>query len=328
MVIRTATASDAPGICAAHVAAIRVLNRAVYSAEQIEAWAGPRKPDDYQLPIAASRLFVAEENGAITGFSEYNGDEICAVYVHPDFARKGIGRRLFRKVVQALAGAGRKRVWLDASLSSVEFYRAMGCVAKDERVHRIGGKTDLRCRRMEYTLGLAVVRREEPQDVASISDVVERAFRPYSLTLRSEPYIVLALRRAGVLTVSLVAEAEGLVVGHVAISPIRITDGAAAWYGLGPLAVAPEFQRRGIGHGLVTAALAEIQKRGAAGCVVLGDPKYYGRFGFAARPDLQLAGVPPGHFQARSFQTAAATGFVTYHPAFDAQHPSLDGNFH
>lgn len=317
MVIRTATAGDASGICDAHVSAIRVLNRAVYSAGQLEAWAGPRKPEDYQAPISNGRLFVAEEAGTIAGFSEYHGDEICAVYVHPRFSRQGIGRRLFQRVVQELARAGVKKAWLDASLSSVEFYRAMGCVGNIERVHRVGGGTELRCVRMDYAIADVVVRAERPSDIAQIHDVVDRAFQPYSLTSRTEPFIVIELRDAGELAISLVADLEGLIVGHVAVSPVVISDGAKGWYGLGPLAVAPAFQRRGIGCKLVGQALAELEQRGASGCVVLGNPAYYGRFGFRSRSDLRLPGAPPEHFQSCTFKPPPPIGSVAYHAAFN-----------
>jgi putative acetyltransferase len=166
-----------------------------------------------------------------------------------------------------------------------------------------------------------IVRKEESSHAAQISEVVERAFRSQSTTPRSEPYIVLELRRAGELTVSLVAETEGKIVGHVAFSRVQVSDDAKDWYGLGPLAVAPEFQRRGIGRELATVGLNEIRRLGAAGCVVLGNPVYYSRFGFVHRPELVLSGVPPGHFQALAFGKDYPKGFVSYHPAFQAKSP-------
>jgi putative acetyltransferase len=117
-------------------------------------------------------------------------------------------------------------------------------------------------------------------------------------TSHTEQFIVAALRKSGQLTVSLVANADGAVVGHVAISPVSISDGASGWYGLGPISVAPEYQRGGIGSRLMREALRALREHGASGCVVLGEPEYYGRFGFRVDLSLSLPGVPPEYFQA------------------------------
>ena len=109
--------------------------------------------------------------------------------------------------------------------------------------------------------------------------------------------------------------------GHIAFSPVTISDGAADWYGLGPVAVLPEMQGRGIGAALIQAGLAELKARGAAGCVVMGDPAYYGRFGFAATAALTYPGVPPEYFMAQAF-TQSAKGRVAYHEGFAATGPT------
>ena len=88
------------------------------------------------------------------------------------------------------------------------------------------------------------------------------------------------------------------------------------WFGLGPIAVTPDLQRQGIGRGLIEAGLAALRGKGAAGCVVLGSPKFYGRFGFNHRPDCILDGVPPHHFQSLTFGGRPAVGKVSYHRAF------------
>ncbi|TXI51180.1 MAG: N-acetyltransferase, partial [Lysobacter sp.] len=106
---------------------------------------------------------------------------------------------------------------------------------------------------------------------------------------------------------------------HVAFSPVNIAVGAESWYGLGPLSVAPEFQRQGIGSSLVHAGIAQLQAMSAAGCVVLGDPQYYGRFGFAATPGLTYPGPPPEYFMAKPFNGSAPHGVVTYHAAFESE---------
>ena len=162
------------------------------------------------------------------------------------------------------------------------------------------------------------IRYEVAADVSAIDAVTISAFLSAPHTSHTEQFIVDGLRRAGQLVISLVAEVDGKVVGHVAVSPVTISDGAVDWYGLGPISVVPECQRRGIGSRLMREALRALRERGAAGCVVLGEPEYYGRFGFRADPDLSLPGVPPEYFQMIAFGTNRPRGVVTYHSAFDA----------
>jgi predicted N-acetyltransferase YhbS len=164
------------------------------------------------------------------------------------------------------------------------------------------------------------VRKERLADVDDIRRVTEAAFRSMQHTTRTEQFIIDELRRCNQLTISLVAEDGGAIVGHVAISPVTISSGVAGWYGLGPISVAPNRQGRGIGAMLMKAALAELQRIGGAGCVVLGDPLYYGRFGFEPS-GLELPGVSPEYFQALTFGTEVPAGSVRYHEAFDATGP-------
>ena len=162
------------------------------------------------------------------------------------------------------------------------------------------------------------IRPEQETDSDAITRLTEAAFRNAPHASHTEPFIVAALRRHAQLTVSLVATENGLVIGHVAVSPVTISSGAAGWYGLGPISVAPDRQGRGIGSRLVTEAVSELRRLGGRGCVVLGDPAYYGRFGFRTRPGLSLPGVPPEHFQALGLEGEPPTGTVRYHAAFDA----------
>lgn len=162
-------------------------------------------------------------------------------------------------------------------------------------------------------------RSETAGDAPAIAAVTASAFANAPHTTHTEQYIVAALRRAGELTVSLVAEIDGAVIGHVAISPVSISDGAPGWFGLGPVAVLPQHQRRGIGSRLVREGLRLLRARGASGCVVLGEPHYYGRFGFQADPGLILPGVPPEYFQAISLDASRPRGTVSYREAFKAR---------
>lgn len=161
-----------------------------------------------------------------------------------------------------------------------------------------------------------LIRDEQSGDVEAIRQVVREAFATAAHASGTEPDIVEALRAAGALSVSLVAEVDGEVVGHVAVSPVAIEDGAQGWYGLGPLAVAPAHQRRGIGARLMEAAIARLRERGAAGCVLLGDPAYYGRFGFEPAAPLVLPGVSAEYFQALELNGSRPRGAVRYHEAF------------
>lgn len=161
------------------------------------------------------------------------------------------------------------------------------------------------------------IRTEACADVPKIAAVTAAAFLNAPHTSNTEQYIIDALRRAGGLALSLVADVEDTVVGHVAISPVSISDGTTGWFGLGPISVVPENQRSGVGSQLAREALRILCERGAGGCVVLGEPRFYGRFGFRVDPELVLSGVPPGYFQVKACHSSRPRGVVTYHDAFD-----------
>lgn len=163
------------------------------------------------------------------------------------------------------------------------------------------------------------IRAEVPADASAIHNLTIAAFKNAQHTDHTEQFIVRALRAADALSLSLVAVIDDEIVGHVAVSEVSVSDGATGWFGLGPLSVLPEFQDRGIGSRLMDEALAELEERGAAGCVLLGDPAYYSRFGFKPEADLVLQGVPPEYFQALAFSQYLPQGTVTYHSAFSAR---------
>ena len=163
------------------------------------------------------------------------------------------------------------------------------------------------------------ISKERPQDIEAISRLTEAAFRNEEYSSHTEHFIVNALRRTGQLSISLVAAEHDEILGHVAISPVNISSGVTGWYGLGPISVRPDRQGKGIGSALMWAALQQLRQQGAAGCVVLGDPAYYGRFGFKAHPGLELPDVPPEYFQALSFTGELPVGVVKYAAAFDAR---------
>jgi putative acetyltransferase len=163
------------------------------------------------------------------------------------------------------------------------------------------------------------IREEVSADWATIRALIETAFLNALHTSHTEHLIVDALRNSGNLTVSLVAEVSNQIVGHVAISPVSISDGSQNWYGLGPIAVIPKYQGLGIGLQLVRQSLDSLRELDASGCVVLGNPEYYGRFGFKAEPCLVLPNVPPEYFQVISLGRQIPIGAVSYHESFNVQ---------
>jgi putative acetyltransferase len=160
------------------------------------------------------------------------------------------------------------------------------------------------------------IRDEAPADIAAIRTVVIEAFENMPRSTLTEAAIIDRLRSADALAVSLVALDSAGLVGHVAFSPVLISRRQVDWYGLGPLAVRPDRQRRGIGDALVRSGLKRLQSLGAGGCVLVGEPEYYERFGFRASAQLRFAGVPPQYFLVLPFGEQVAEGDVQYHAAF------------
>ena len=163
-----------------------------------------------------------------------------------------------------------------------------------------------------------VIRNETEADVKAIAEVTVAAFKTLAISNQTEQFIIGVLRRAGALAISLVAELDGRVIGHIAFSPMAMSDGTPDWYGLGPVSVLPEYQRRGIGTGLVTEGLARLKDMGARGCFLVGHPEYYRKFGFDNVQGLIIEGVPQEFFFALSFDGHIPRGTVTFHEAFKA----------
>jgi len=160
------------------------------------------------------------------------------------------------------------------------------------------------------------IRIETPSDIDAIREVNRVAFANHPFSRGTEPLIVDALRTDGALVISLVAVLDGELVGHVAFSPASVGDDSSGWYLLGPLAVLPPYRGRGIGSTLVEAGLGELTRLGALGCVLVGDPGYYGRFGFAAAPGLTYEGVPDSHVLIRASALDVRVGPIRAHVAF------------
>jgi putative acetyltransferase len=161
-----------------------------------------------------------------------------------------------------------------------------------------------------------IIRKEKALDVEAIFDVTQAAFENHPYSHQTEGYIINALRAAGALTVSLVAEVDGCVVGHVAFSPVTISDGSDHWYGLGPVAVLPAFQGRGIGTALINEGLSALKSLGARGCVLVGEPAFYKRFGFKSAAELTMEGVPQENLLALPFGDHTPRGVLAHHEGF------------
>ena len=164
-----------------------------------------------------------------------------------------------------------------------------------------------------------IIRNEKESDIDAISEVTMAAFRTLAVSNQTEQFIIKALRRAKALTISLVAEVDGRVVGHIAFSPVTISDGSLNWYGLGPVSVWPELHKQGIGKSLVHEGLALLKALGGRGCVLVGDPGYYERFGFRNIPELIHEGIPQEFFLALPFDENTAQGTVAFHEGFSAK---------
>ncbi|MGY6637514.1 MAG: GNAT family N-acetyltransferase [Erythrobacter sp.] len=162
------------------------------------------------------------------------------------------------------------------------------------------------------------IRSEQPGDEAIIHHLTQAAFRDMPFSDGKEQHLVDALRRNGDLALSLVAEADAKVVGHIAFSRVTISDGTPDWYGLGPVSVWPELHHRGIGSALVRRGVTDLRACGAAGVVLLGNPAYYARFGFVHDPRLSYPGTPPEYFQCLVLKGKLPIGEVSYADAFRA----------
>jgi len=163
-----------------------------------------------------------------------------------------------------------------------------------------------------------VIRDETDADVGVISEVTIAAFKTLEISNKTEQFIIEALRAAKALTVSLVAEMDGRVVGHIAFSPVNISDGTPNWYGLGPVSVLPEYQRKGIGKSLIREGLSRLKDLDARGCCLVGHPEFYKKLGFKNISGLVHEGVPPEVFLALSFDGHIPQGTVTFHEGFKA----------
>jgi putative acetyltransferase len=164
-----------------------------------------------------------------------------------------------------------------------------------------------------------IIRDEKDSDFEAITEVTIAAFKDHPISNQTEHFIINALRIAGALTISLVTEINGQIVGHIAFSPIKISSGAEGWYSLGPISVLPDYQKQGIGQALVNKGLSLLKEMGVQGCALVGDPNYYKRFGFKNYPEMIYEGIPQEVFLALPFSEKIPKGTVVFHEGFNAK---------
>lgn len=161
---------------------------------------------------------------------------------------------------------------------------------------------------------MLICRTERPGDGDEIDELVCAAFGR-----EQEGDLVWALREQGAISMSQVAEYEEAIIGHLLMSPILIEGEDTGWLALAPISVWPECQRQGVASALITAALDCANELDWAGVVLLGDPKFYGRFGFKPASEFGLEFANPKTsetFMAMALKQPVSTGRVTYHSAF------------
>jgi putative acetyltransferase len=161
-----------------------------------------------------------------------------------------------------------------------------------------------------------VIRRESIADRDAIRSLTARAFSGLSFSDGSEPLIIDALREANALALSLVAVLGDQIAGHVAFSEVGPPERSSGWFALGPVSVDPPLQRRGVGSQLIEAGLRTLREQDAKGCVLIGDHRYYQRFGFVGAPAFAPPQYPSQHFQIVRFGDSLPDCPVTFHPGF------------
>lgn len=152
--LRRARQEDCPSIGRVHAAAVRGIPTGVYTQEEIQAWAVPRDPSDYQESIRTKEFFVAEDEGAIVGFGVLNQEfgEVEAVYVIPAAGRRGIGLEVLRKLEARANDLGITELRLNASLNAAAFYKRAGYVAQEPSKYLLLTGVEIACIPMVKTI--------------------------------------------------------------------------------------------------------------------------------------------------------------------------------
>ena len=156
------------------------------------------------------------------------------------------------------------------------------------------------------------IRYEQPGDYEAIYALNKRAFEPMAFSDGSEADRVDKLRADGDLKHSLVAPERDRIVGHIAFSPVFISQTPHGWFALGPVCVSPEFQKTGIGSALINKGLDILKKQNAPGCVLIGNPVYYSRFGFVGDGRLSYRQLADEYVQWLAFHDVKPAGQLKF----------------
>ncbi|EJC76536.1 N-acetyltransferase [Rhizobium hidalgonense] len=162
------------------------------------------------------------------------------------------------------------------------------------------------------------IRYETPDDIDAIHDLTSTAFRPMAYSDGTEAEIIRKLRMSGDLAISLVAEEDREILGHVAFSPVTIEGVHDDWFGLGPISVTPARQRQGIGGALIARGLELLKEMGASGCALIGNPDVYGSAGFSSDGRLSYHDLDTRLVQRIVFRGPAPSGALRFAPAFES----------
>ncbi|MFQ1702407.1 GNAT family N-acetyltransferase [Loktanella agnita] len=166
-----------------------------------------------------------------------------------------------------------------------------------------------------------LIRPETDRDINLIRALTDVAFAPMPYGDGTEGASIDQMRIDGDLTLSLVAEDGGEIIGHVAFSPAQISEATGDWYGMGPISVRADRQKQGIGTRLAHEGLAQLKTRGAAGCVLIGRPAVYGPMGFVSDSNLTHGKLDRVLVQYITLNDVPPKGEVTFAPALQQDDP-------